>query len=104
MSIDISGYSTISIPELQKRLKQIENARADVFQYFWISDAGDAHPAVVKRYQEKGFSVRSSFLVHRNDEDGNQYIREIPQIFYDSFGPGELRMYDNDFNYVPPRR
>jgi hypothetical protein len=103
MSIFVTGASLFTTEETQKKLSEVNAARFDTFQYFWISKPGEPNYVTKEDCANLGLDVKCVFLIQWNADVGSEFIPEVPQILYRAFGTQNLLMFDYNGDVIPPK-
>ncbi|WP_442754700.1 hypothetical protein ACNHKD_17165 [Methylocystis sp. JAN1] len=99
MSICFALDSALPPEKTKERISLAREKYADVLSYFWISEVRASDPYEVEDDAEYGFLPKAAFMIQWN-KDRSEFIRMIPEIFWEVFGEENLLIRDDSCDVI----
>jgi hypothetical protein len=103
VSIHVTGATSLTPIDTQRKLSAVNSERYNIFQYFWTSKPFDPSYVTREDCAMRGLDPKCVFLIQWNSNTGSEFIPEVPQILYRAFGVENLLMFDYNGDVIPPK-
>jgi hypothetical protein len=103
MAMWVCCDSGLSDVETSRKIKELEVNHREVMQYFWVSKPKLCDSSAKEDDQKNGLDAKYSFIVQRNNKEGPDYLRLIPQLLYNVFGKETILAIDMSGEVITPK-
>ena len=102
MAMWISCHSSLSEEKTRELIRDLHSRFPEIMQYFWVSEPGPCNQKTRAEEAKNGIDAQCSFVVERNYDEGSHFMKLMPKLLYEVFGPDVILVRGLDYLLVRP--